>query len=72
MKRYKAIKGNTGIYLSKKIQIEKYYKKGFEIYEEDEEGNETCIMGAVKMLRSISSNEPEVERKKTGGLVIER
>ena len=63
MKRYKAVNGDTAVFLTKTEQIEKFRSAGCKIYEVDEQGRERLVGGPE---RSIDEGI-QVEQRITGG-----
>lgn len=63
MKRYLAVKEETGIYLSRVEQIGKYQEAGWDIYEVENGEKTRCVT-------EKSCIDIEIESKKTGGIKI--
>lgn len=61
MKRYLAVKEETGIYLSRVEQIEQYQEAGWDVFEVDNSEKSRCL---------TKESCIEIESKKTGGIKI--
>lgn len=61
MKRYLAVKEETGIYLSRVEQIEQYQEAGWDVFEVDNGEKSRCL---------TEESCIEIESKKTGGIKI--